>query len=100
MISARHTPNRQSFKKVTCPFNFQLTSQVRIIAGVFGYKALALRVQICETYSIIIPGKVSILATGCQNHGAKTAKNNTFIYTYACLYICLTLLSLSFSLSL
>ena len=26
---------------MTCPFNFQLTSQVRIIAGVFGYKALA-----------------------------------------------------------
>ena len=22
MISARHTTNRQSFKKVTCPFNF------------------------------------------------------------------------------
>ena len=40
MISARHTTNRQSFKKVTCPFKKlcmfeQITSDVMVLIVVF-----------------------------------------------------------------
>ena len=38
MISARHTTNRQSLKKVTCPFNLILTCASALVQTTHGHK--------------------------------------------------------------